>query len=224
MPPPFPKPPFHNPVYLSIELLYAALIIAICLFIYFKTKELDELTKHKGIRQFRLTFLFFALAYFFRLVPQLFRLTDQHIPQFRIGFHVGYVLFAYASSMALFSLVRSSAWKYLTHPVLRRAWPYHLLAVLTALTIFLRWPMGIFLYLQLALLIVVLTTAYLHHHKRKKTSFSYSAYVLLAFFWILNIMTVTMPQFLFELKLMLYLISMTLFIIILYKVLWRTRV
>ena len=48
------------------EIIYSFVIIVCSLMIYFATKELYELSKHKGIKYFRLSFLFFAIAYFFR--------------------------------------------------------------------------------------------------------------------------------------------------------------
>jgi len=50
----------------STEVIYSFVIIACSLMIYFGTKELYELSNHKGIKYFRQAFLFFALAYFFR--------------------------------------------------------------------------------------------------------------------------------------------------------------
>src|SRR3989338_8535448 len=51
---------------LGAELIYSFVIIAISLMIYFGTKELYNLTNHKGIKYFRLAFLCFAVAFFFR--------------------------------------------------------------------------------------------------------------------------------------------------------------
>ena len=54
------------------ELIYTLIIIIMCGIIYFKTKEIFDLTKHKGIGFFRNTFLFFALSYLMRFFGQIF--------------------------------------------------------------------------------------------------------------------------------------------------------
>ncbi|KAF5428393.1 hypothetical protein C5S42_03390, partial [Candidatus Methanomarinus sp.] len=60
---------------LAVELGYTLIIVFICLLIYLKTKEIYDLTNHKGIYYFRNTFLFFGLAYLFRFIFMSFLLT-----------------------------------------------------------------------------------------------------------------------------------------------------
>ena len=53
---------------MSSEIIYSFVIIFCSLLVYFGTKEIYELSSHKGIKYFREAFLFFAIAYFFRFL------------------------------------------------------------------------------------------------------------------------------------------------------------
>jgi len=76
-----------NPNFL-IELVYSVILTISCLIIYFKTSEIYKLTSHKGIKYFRMTFLFFAASYFLRFFTKMFVLgliftgTRLHAGQF----------------------------------------------------------------------------------------------------------------------------------------------
>ena len=99
------------PPMLITELIYSFVIIIASLMVYFSTKELYDLSKHKGIKYFRLAFLYFAIAYFFRYFIKFFVYafgigrTPEFSPQF-IGF-LSLFVFLYASSMAIFYLLYS---------------------------------------------------------------------------------------------------------------------
>jgi len=107
-----------DPLRFIPEFIYAAVIISICLFVYFRTREMYDLSKHKGIQHFRNTFLFFGLAYAARFVFILFHLSlitlEYHIPR-RLFFPASSVLVGYFSTMALFYLAYSVAWKRLDY-------------------------------------------------------------------------------------------------------------
>ena len=60
--PPGPGIGFLKGPDLWVELTFATIIVVASLIIYLRTKELYELSEHKGIKYFRNTFLFFALA------------------------------------------------------------------------------------------------------------------------------------------------------------------
>ncbi|MBU1976265.1 MAG: hypothetical protein KKG59_07725, partial [Nanoarchaeota archaeon] len=69
-------PPIHyfGPHNMIFELIYTLLIVFLCGFVYFKTTELYQLSKYKGISFFRNAFLFFGLAYAARLLLHLIML------------------------------------------------------------------------------------------------------------------------------------------------------
>ena len=67
---PYPPqfPPMLDDLSILCEITYYLFIICMCLVIYFKTKEIYELTGHSGLHYFRYFFIFFALSSAFRLV------------------------------------------------------------------------------------------------------------------------------------------------------------
>ena len=98
----------------GMEFLYTFVIVVCSLMVYFGTRELYELSSHKGIKYFRLAFLFFAIAYFFRsglkfvLVyfgKNIFDISPRLFGPLSAG------IFMYFSSMAVFFLLYSVMWK-----------------------------------------------------------------------------------------------------------------
>lgn len=220
-----PKPHFNQPFLLPTEVLYPLIIILISLFIFFRTKELYSLSKYKGIYFFRQTFLFFALAYLFRFLPVFFRLADFSLIHHRIGFVVGLYFFGFASTMALLSLARSLIWKEVDTSFLGKPYLYYVIALLLPASI-LFFSLQTFLWTQFLLLIIVSILSYVYHtrSKKRKRQFMYYNYLLLALVWTLNIAAVTLPPFRAEFKLVLYIISLTIFIVMLYRVVLKMKV
>lgn len=211
----------YTPLYTSIELLYAVIIVSICIIILFKTNELYTLSGHKGISYFRQTFLFFALAFFFRLIPSLFTLSDLPLREFRVAFQIGYFLFVYASSMAILSLMRSISWKKLTFPLLKSSYFYHLLALVLAGLVLVSHDRLLLFISQAILILLAFFISYQFHTKQKKRTSMYFTYLLLQLFWMLNIAIVSVPKFMTTLIYILYVLSVALFVLILYKVMKR---
>lgn len=224
--PPLPPPHVTNGLPpqtgFIIELVYASIIIAICLLIYFKTKELYQLSNHKGILFFRNTFLFFALAYFFRFIPLLFKLTELHQVGHRLGFTLGFFLFSYASSMAVISLARSVTWKKIKKGILSKSYIYHLFALVIASVTLVQDPHEmlesrlIFFIVQVLLITGVFIITVLSH-KKKKQSNTYLVYLLLLLFWTMNLAIISIPKFMTTIIYLLYLCSLSIFMVVLYK-------
>ncbi|MFH0961771.1 MAG: hypothetical protein V1820_03750 [archaeon] len=57
---PGPPPPFF---FFAWDTFYTCAVLLFCFLIYFRTRELYELTRHSGIGHFRNAFLFFGLSY-----------------------------------------------------------------------------------------------------------------------------------------------------------------
>ncbi|MCK5698593.1 MAG: hypothetical protein KAH93_02010, partial [Candidatus Aenigmarchaeota archaeon] len=55
--------PFIDPIGFGIELAYTFIVVVLCFLVYYKTREIYDLTGYKGIKYFRRAFLFFGLAY-----------------------------------------------------------------------------------------------------------------------------------------------------------------
>ncbi|MFH1332058.1 MAG: hypothetical protein ABIH63_02115 [archaeon] len=209
---------------IGMELIYSFVIIVCSLMIYFGTKNLYELSSYRGIKYFRQAFLFFAIAYFFRsAIKFLMILFDRAIFDFSPRF-LGVVtlfLFMYFSSMAVFYLLYSVMWKRWDGSS-KKIYFFHLLAfVISFLTIASR-RIEFHLALNLLLLVfvgIITYTSYKNTKDRKKGRQLYTIYFLLFIFWVLNIFDIVVPSFFSTFKLLVYLVSLAIFMLILYKVL-----
>ena len=107
-----------NPNFL-IELVYSIIVMLSCLIIYLKTSEIYKLTSHKGIKYFRMTFLFFGISYFLRFFTKMFLLgliftgTALHARQF---ISLTSLLLLYTSFMATLYLLYGLSRKTLVRP------------------------------------------------------------------------------------------------------------
>jgi len=181
--------------------------------IYFLTKEVYKLSAHKGIKYFREAFLFFALAFFFRFIVNTLFMTRRVHHFFdlapRIFGMLAGLLFMYASLIAIFYLLYAIIWKHFKNKI----WVFHIIALLIAvLTIITRNPFLILL-IQLVVLVIMILLSLLKH----KGHF-HILYLLLFIFGILNIIGILIPGFMIALQLAIYLTSIILFFLILYKV------
>jgi len=209
---------------IGTEIIYAFVIILCSLMIYFGTRELYELTSHKGIKYFRQAFLFFALAYFFRsFIKFIIKYFDlRNIFEFApmLFGPITLFLFAYLSSIAIFYLLYSVIYKRLEKKkyVL---YLIHAIALVFAFLILLSQNPLMHLYINGILFILAGITVYFAkiNSKKKKGQNLYTIYILLFIFWILNILDILVPAFIEIFQLIIYLSSISIFLTILYKVL-----
>jgi len=213
---------------IGVELIYSFVIILCSLMIYFATKEMDNLTSYKGIKYFRLSFLFFAFAYFFRYFIQFFIFSFNlgGILEFSPMFFgaISLFVFLYFSSMAIFFLLYSVMWKKWNHSRLT-IFLFNVFALAIAFFIIFFGSVLLYLIINLVLLMIVLfilIIAYRDSKKKLKSTGPFILYLLLSIFWILNITDILMPKFLSVYQLIVYLVSIVLFMLILYKVLKKT--
>lgn len=205
------------------EIIYSFVVIACCLMIYFSTKEMYELSSHKGIKYFRMAFLFFAIAFFFRSSIR-FLLMFIHIPRhfvFSPAFFgtITFLFFIYASSMAIFYLLYSLIWKKWKFKI-NGIVLFHFLAVAISFVSVFSNKILLILLLQIILFFFVAVLGYLAHNKnKKKKNQIYFVYLLLFAFWILNIVDILIPDFFVLSQLAIFLMSLGLFLFITYKVL-----
>jgi hypothetical protein len=207
------------------EIIYSFIIVVCSLMIYIGTKELYELSSHKGIKYFRQAFLFFAIAYFFRSFIKfiLMYFNIREIGEFSPIFFGSFtlLLFMYFSSIAIFYLLYSIVWKKWNNN-LNTVYLFHVIAlIISMISLLFRNPV-IYFGLNILLILFALITIY-YSYKNSKTKIKghklYIIYVLLLVFWIFNIIDVLIPAFFQTFKLFLYLISSGIFLLILYKVL-----
>jgi len=214
----------------STEIIYSFVIIFCSLIIYYGTKELYELSSHKGIKYFRQAFLFFALAYFFRSFIKLIvfyfnaqgilsispRLFNPLISQ------VTLIFFIYFSAMAVLYLLYSVMWKKWNGND-KKVYLFHLLAFAISLFIVLSGNALAYLGVNILLFFIVLFVVYTSYKNKKKAKGHkhnlYIIYLLLSFFWIINIIDILIPSFFQNFQLLIYLASAAIFFIMVYKVL-----
>lgn len=205
----------------ATELVYFLIIFLLCLLIFFKTREIYGLTKHKGIKYFRNAFIFFGIAYFFRFLSLLMVFfIEPPIMMPRYGLRLGYFFITYLGTVAVLSLIYSSLWKRLKDNI----WDFamHAFAIVVAvLTWFFRTPQAV-IYVQMLLFGFLLGAGYLTHVERKKkrsmASNLYVIYVLLMIFWIINLFALSEHFINPYLKIPLYILSTVIFGVIAYRV------
>ena len=219
---------FLMPPEIGAELIYSFVIIVCSLMVYYATKEMYELSSYKGIKYFRLAFLFFAIAYFFRysirFILSFFNIRTIHefLPM-SLGpmGPLTLFLFMYFSAMAVFYLLYSVMWKrWNGNPMM--IYIFHAVAVVISLVSIISRRNDILLGINLFLLILISFVYYIAHKdsKTKKKGYNlYAVYMLLFVFWILNIIDILIPSFLKQFQLLIYLASSGIFLTILYKVL-----
>ncbi len=207
----------------GMEILYSFVIILCSLMVYYGTKELYELSNYKGIKYFRLSFLFFAIAYFFRsfikfLVYFFGVKAVREIPQFIAPLTL--FVFIYASSMAVFYLFYSVVCKKWEN----KSYAFHIFAVVISIIILLSDDAA-WLYLGINIVLFFLLAigiCIMHRNKKenKKNRF-FIVYILLFAFWLLNVVDILLPTIIGTYQLTVYLISLGIFMLILFKVLKR---
>src|SRR5665648_1450 len=161
-------PPFHliDPARLIVELAYTFIVVFLCFTIYFKTREMYELTKHEGIKYFRSTFLFFGLAYLFRLLSVsiiLMDITFDLHSSMRIFRFIPMVFIGYFSTMAIISLTYSIIRKELNfkHMFLLS----NAVAILISGIAFISRAQYLLTLAQAILLVFTIVMAYYYHYK-----------------------------------------------------------
>ena len=225
MPPKFAQAAIQAQQLLGVEIIYSFIIIISSLMIYFGTKELYELSKHKGIKYFRESFLFFAFAFFFRSAIKFY------ITYFNIGIiskqnlivlnNLTTILFMYFSIIAIFYLIYSIKWKQWNNENLNH-YILHVIAATIAIIIIITAKPLIYLIVNL-LIVAFAGIAILGNKYSKKNKNSLRAiYILLFTFLILNIFDILIPNILQTYQLFIYLASIGIFLSILYKVLKKT--
>ncbi len=212
--------------FLLLELTYFLVVAGICLYIYFRTREVYSLSKHPGLFHFRNIFLYFSLAYFFRLVIVFFMLSGELMEiRFRGGFFGASefsLLFAgYFSTMAILSLAMSVLSRKIKADVEKTNYLLHGLAIVSSLLVFFTGSYNLLVSLQVLALVGIIFAVLTSPWKAKgKGGFSQTkaTYVLLAFFWIVNLFAFSRVLLPPELKTVLYILSAGVFVSIFARV------
>ena len=214
--------PYHliDPARLVVELVYTIIVVFLCFTIYYKTRELYDLTKYEGIKYFRITFLFFGLAFLFRFLSVFVMLMGItfDIEISRYLFRIFPLVFnGYFSTMAILSLTYSMIWKELQIK--------HMLIISNAIAVLIssiafytREPDFLILAQAILLFFTILMAVYFYR-RSKKISGLFILYILFSLFWIVNLLALTPRRFLpFEIHTIFQIISIALIGIIYLKV------
>jgi len=208
----------------GMELVYSFVIIFCSLMIYFETKKVYDISKYPGIKYFRESFLFFAIAYFFKSFISFFIIL--------FGFHealefatvligvLSVFVFMYASTMAIFYLLYSVIWKKLKNKKFVIPIIHILVLAISALSI-LAHEARILILLQIVIFIFVAIYNVVSYKKldiKKKANSLYIIYLFLFIFWMLNLSDLLISGFSPLWELVISTISIAIFLVILYKV------
>jgi hypothetical protein len=207
---------------LGMEIIYSFIIILLALMIYFGTKKIYNLSSHKGIKYFRLSFLFFAIAYFCRsfikFIISIF--NSGHIWNFahKLFGLISLALLIYFSTLAIFYLAYSIFWKKANKNFI---YYIHIIAAAIAILSLITMNPLFHLVIQVGLFILIAAVAYLAH--KRKTNM-YRIYILIFIFWIINVLDILIPNVFRGAQLAIYLASIAVFALVTYKVLRKVGV
>lgn len=208
-------PPFEN---ILSEFLYTFIIVVFCSLIFWKTREIYQLTKYKGIKYFRNTFLFLGISYLFRFVAHLLMMTtivlDYIIPR-KIMMGITMLPVSYLSTMALFYLMYSLIWKKIDE---RKFLAFsNIIAIIVSIAAFMTRSPEILVIIQLTLLAFTGIITLIFHKGHKLTN--RLLYLMIFIFWLVSLFTTgpgrLIPHYF---KMPVQIISALVFIAIYYKV------
>lgn len=213
---------------IGVELIYSFVIIVASLMIYYSTKEMYELSAYKGIKYFRISFLLFGIAYFFRSFIKLLLVYfgASRVIDVNLRFVGSATLFAFMffGSLAVFYLVFSLICKKWNGKSGLLLSIFYALSVILSFIIITTRELEVFLVVSIIILAIAIFGLYITHKQskeKKKKSNMHIIYTLLFIFWILNIIEVLI-NFSYIYQITIYLASLGIFLVILYKVLKKT--
>ncbi len=209
---------------LLIKLVYAVVVTFSCFLVYLKTKELYELTAHKGIKYFRNTFLFFGIAYLIRIFLYSIISISSTLMLSRFFMHLmtnlSFFVMIYASSMAFIYLLLSVFWKKIDKKLFNNPYLLNLIALIIAIASLDEHHPLIFLVLQTILLMLLIVLGYYNNKSSKKEPMSklYKIYLMIFILWLVSNLLEFVMHLSYIIGWVIYLLSITLFLIILLRV------
>jgi hypothetical protein len=223
MPPPIPPAyvfNLFNPFIFFNDLIFTLIAVIFCFLIYFKTKDIYELTKYEGIKYFRGAFLFFGLSYLMRFTLGLMLFSrvafDFFLPR---GLSVLLFLLplGYFSTIGIFYLIFGSIWKSMSSKLFIILG--HSIAILLPLIAFLTRSQIILVILQVALLVGAIILSFAVPPNGKKFSQIKAIYILIAFLWLINLIIIdTRRPFPPWVEILFEVVSLIVFIVIYHKI------
>ncbi|MBD3203629.1 hypothetical protein GF327_05000 [Candidatus Woesearchaeota archaeon] len=211
-----------------IELIYFLFVVGLSLFIYLKTKEVYQLTKHKGIYYFRKIFFYFSLAYTFRLINIIVIFSRELLGFFSpMRFGLGTILLvSYFSTLAILSLFVSLNIKNIKIEESNLESYMHIFAVLiSVLVIFVRSYYLLIVIQIITFIIAILLTIFVSRKQKypKFISKNIVTYALLILFWVINTLAFTRNLLPREIMIPVYVLSVSVFFSIFLRIKKRLR-
>ncbi|MDD5086954.1 MAG: hypothetical protein PHV16_04340 [Candidatus Nanoarchaeia archaeon] len=203
------------------EFLYTFIVVVLCFLVYYKTKEIYELTKHQGIKYFRSAFLFFGLAYLSRFLLHiviLMGISFSFIISRRVMFlPVFTVPVTYLSTMAIFFLIYSTIWKKIKYKYFIIL--SNIIAISISVIAFCSKSLILISALQLLLLLITVVISTKDHRKTKK-KYTRTLYFLISVLWLINLFLLSPGRILlFGSKIFFQAFSIIVFVVVYLKVL-----
>lgn len=206
---------------ISLELACFSAIVALCFLIYFKTRFISRITEHPGLFYFRGIFLYFGLAYVVRLIQVVFLFTRDYLSTDMPGpsYALSEVLLGYLGMMAIISLALTLIPRKTNFASIGRRIIIQLVAISTAVFVYYSKSQETLVFTQTMLVMFALVYAFLENRESKSKLVTQSKliYLLLFAFWLLNahvFTKVTVPE---GYKIVVYPISVGLFLAIYLK-------
>lgn len=208
------------------ESVFSFIVVLLSFLIYYQTREIYSLTKHRGIFYFRNTFLLFGLAYLTRFIISLAMLNmiaiDFVMPR-QMFFPLMIVPVGYLSTLALFFLAYSTVWKNFKAKNSEKIflWGFNLAAVIVAVVSMLYRSPFLMSLIQMGLMVFILLSFAVGKKKTKKTHITKMSifYYLLIAFWILNMFTLSPGRYMsHDIRITIQIFSSLIFIVLYFKV------
>lgn len=207
--------PFPPMVLLTAEVMYFLIVAGLSLAIFYRTRDIYSLSKHRGVFHFRNIFLYFSMAYFFILFIISVQLYSwfpySRIPLVNQGI---LLLFGYFSTMAILSIGATVLIRNIKVGNTHFNGFLHVAAILISVLTFITASPEIMVMIQLLIMLGSFLAVLLRRRtKRKLPSMTQNriTYLLLMVFWIASVLALS-RGFFFIIKVGLYAISSLIFL------------
>lgn len=217
-------PHFFDPFAFGMEIVFTVIAVAFCFAIYYRTKEIYELTRYEGIRYFRDSFLFFGLSYATRFLFGLLMFSrmafDFVLP--KEAFAIFFILpMGYFSTVAIFYLIFSLVWKEFNN---RRMLIFgHAVSLLLPVLAFLTRSHLMLLYLQAALLVFAMGMVFSVRREKKRVTPARVWYFLVFALWLFSLLEIGPRRGPWGINIFFQAISLLVFIALYHKISKRIK-
>ena len=201
-----------------IDIAFTIAAVIFCFLIYFRTREIYQLTKYEGIKYFRESFLFFGFSYVMRFllgIVLLSRIVFGIVLNRELFGPIFILPLGYFSTMGIFCLLYSL----LRRKFPDKKWIYlgHGIAILLSMVSFILRSHLILLAMQTLLLLAIIIIVIAQ--SKKKFSNTKLLYFLLSGLWLMNLWFAGPRRGFFEeLGIVLDVVSLIVFFIIYHRI------